>query len=142
MVYDKNLYTDFGIAPNSGVSVTSALQSAMDSYSAEGGGSIYVPAGTYLLSSLCMRSNIHLYLDPGVVLSPNSANGEYIVNISNITSVGFPEGNDKGFYYLGGEDPDTGEITAGIGSSRTWPFVRAIKQANGVESVSPAIFSE
>ncbi len=73
IVFDKHLFDDYGVAPNTGESLTTALQSVFDEFSAEGGGSLYFPAGTYLFSGLCMRSNIHLYIDPDAVLSPDTA---------------------------------------------------------------------
>ncbi|MFI3318698.1 MAG: glycosyl hydrolase family 28-related protein [Rikenellaceae bacterium] len=66
--FDKNLATDYGIYPSTTADATAALQAAFDELSEAGGGSIYFPAGTYLIDNLCMRSNIHLYLDPGVLL--------------------------------------------------------------------------
>ena len=45
-----------------------AIQSAIDACTAQGGGTIYLPAGQYLAGSLFLRSNISLHLDAGAVI--------------------------------------------------------------------------
>jgi len=45
-----------------------AIQSAIDACAAQGGGTVYLPAGQYLTGSLFLRNNISLYLDSGAVL--------------------------------------------------------------------------
>ena len=47
---------------------TSAIQSCIDSCSAQGGGTVYIPAGQYLTGSLFLQNNICLHLDPGAVI--------------------------------------------------------------------------
>jgi polygalacturonase len=45
-----------------------AIQSAIDLCAAQGGGTIYLPAGQYLTGSLFLRSNITFHLDAGAVI--------------------------------------------------------------------------
>jgi polygalacturonase len=45
-----------------------AIQSAIDLCAAQGGGTVYLPAGQYLAGSLFLRSNIALHLDAGAVI--------------------------------------------------------------------------
>lgn len=45
-----------------------AINKAIISASADGGGAVYLPAGTYLSYSIRMKDNIRLYLDRGAVI--------------------------------------------------------------------------
>jgi len=47
---------------------SSAINQAIQAASAAGGGTVFVPAGTYLCGSIRLTSNIHLYLDAGSVM--------------------------------------------------------------------------
>jgi polygalacturonase len=50
-----------------------AIQNAIDKCSANGGGQVYVPPGTFLTGTIYLRTNVLLYLENGSVLlgSPN-----------------------------------------------------------------------
>ena len=56
------------------------IQKAINECHANGGGTVYFPAGTYLSGSLVMKSNVSLFLDAGVVLlgSPKLSDYEKI----------------------------------------------------------------
>ena len=47
---------------------TKAIQTAIDSVAAQGGGVVEVPAGVYLTGSIWLRDNIDLHLNPGAVI--------------------------------------------------------------------------
>ena len=47
---------------------TKAIQAAIDSVAAQGGGVVEVPAGVYLTGSIWLRDNINLHLNPGAVI--------------------------------------------------------------------------
>lgn len=47
---------------------TKAIQAAIDSVAAQGGGVVDVPAGVYLTGSIWLRDNIDLHLNPGAVI--------------------------------------------------------------------------
>ena len=47
---------------------TKAIQAAIDSVAAQGGGVVEVPSGVYLTGSIWLRDNINLYLNPGAVI--------------------------------------------------------------------------
>ena len=47
---------------------TKAIQAAIDSVAAQGGGVVEVPAGVYLTGSVWLRDNIDLQLNPGAVI--------------------------------------------------------------------------
>ena len=59
---------DFGAAGDGKTKNTAAAQRAIDACAETGGGTVYVPAGTFLTGALRLRSNITLYLDAGAVL--------------------------------------------------------------------------
>jgi hypothetical protein len=47
---------------------TDAVNKAIDSTAAKGGGTVYFPAGTYLCFSIRLKSNITIYLDNGATI--------------------------------------------------------------------------
>lgn len=65
-------------ADNTGAAlVTLPLQQAIDDASATGGGTVYVPAGHYKVTSLILKSNVHLYLAGGAVIRGSSDTLDY-----------------------------------------------------------------
>src|SRR6185312_5411154 len=53
-------------AKGDGVALDSpAINKAIEAAAAQGGGTVLVPAGTYLSGSIRMKSNIHLVIDAG-----------------------------------------------------------------------------
>jgi len=56
---------------------THAVQSAIDSCFAHGGGTVSFPSGIYLCGSLHLRSNIALYLDHGSVIRMSKDNEDF-----------------------------------------------------------------
>lgn len=111
---------DFGALKNSGMLATEAIAHAIEAASEAGGGTVYVPAGTFYTGAIVMKSNIELNLNPGAILSfsTNSVNypavecrwegvkqqvhtpcihGKGLVNIS-ITGNGTINGNGKAWW--------------------------------------------
>ncbi len=60
---------DYGALRDSPVAATDAIAAAIEAASEAGGGTVYVPAGTFLTGAIQLRSNIELRLSPGAVLS-------------------------------------------------------------------------
>lgn len=57
-----------------------AINKAIDAAAAAGGGTVFIPAGTYRSFSIRLKNNIALYFDQGSVLiaaSPNDGDGKY-----------------------------------------------------------------
>ena len=54
-----------------------AIQSAIDACAAQGGGTVFLPAGRYLTGSLFLRNNISLHLDSGAVILGSEDPGDY-----------------------------------------------------------------
>jgi polygalacturonase len=66
-------------ADNTGsANMTNILQRAIDNASSAGGGTVYVPSGVYQISSLTMKSNVHLYLEGGAVLRGTGIQSDYV----------------------------------------------------------------
>ena len=68
---------DFG-AKGDGIAINSdAINKAIDAAAAEGGGTVYFPAGKYLSGSIHLKSNICLYIDQGATLIAASDSAEF-----------------------------------------------------------------
>lgn len=53
---------------------TAAIQQAIDDATAAGGGIVYVPAGVFMFNeNIVLKSNVHMYLEPGSVLQSTAA---------------------------------------------------------------------
>jgi polygalacturonase len=73
---------DFG-AVGDGVNIcTDAFAAAIKAASEVGGGTVYVPAGTYLTGSIRLKSNINLYLDAGATVLFSTNKKDYPVIFS------------------------------------------------------------
>lgn len=64
----------FGAAGNGQASDTKAINRAIDSAAANGGGQVYFPAGNYLSGSIHLKSNISLYLEQGATIIATDQN--------------------------------------------------------------------
>jgi polygalacturonase len=67
---------DFG-ARTDGSLATKAVQAAIDACHANGGGTVLVPPGEYVIGSVRLKSNVHLHLDTGAVLKASSSLDDY-----------------------------------------------------------------
>ncbi|AOZ93924.1 glycoside hydrolase family 28 protein [Paenibacillus crassostreae] len=76
-----NMYNivDYGAIKDSEVPATSAIRNAIEAASAAGGGTVHVPAGTYLTGAIFLNSNIELNLSPGAILSFSTNPEDYPV---------------------------------------------------------------
>lgn len=70
--------TDFGAVPNSSEPATLAIKRAIEQCSAEGGGMVVVPEGTYLSGPIYIRSNVNLHLDKNAVIRFSTQPSEYL----------------------------------------------------------------
>ncbi|HZL08639.1 MAG TPA: glycosyl hydrolase family 28 protein [Prolixibacteraceae bacterium] len=93
---------------------TEAVQKAVDACNQNGGGKVVVPSGVFLIGTVILKSNVHLYLETGAVLkgSPNLNDYKpynevhygvlYAENAENITISGYGniDGNGDTFFDL------------------------------------------
>lgn len=70
---------DFGAHKNSTELSTAAITGAIQAASEAGGGTVYIPSGTYRTGAVILSSNIELRLSPGAVLSFSSDPEDYPV---------------------------------------------------------------
>jgi polygalacturonase len=59
---------DFGAAGDGKNLDSPAIDRAIDAAAKAGGGTVLVPAGTYLSGSIHLQSNIHLLIDAGAII--------------------------------------------------------------------------
>ncbi|MDQ0086934.1 polygalacturonase [Paenibacillus anaericanus] len=70
---------DFGALRDSEALATDAITRAIEAASEVGGGTVYVPSGTYLTGAISLKSNIELNLSPGAILSFSTNPADYPV---------------------------------------------------------------
>ncbi|MGH7952210.1 MAG: glycoside hydrolase family 28 protein, partial [Limisphaerales bacterium] len=77
-LHDKSYFNvrNFGAAGDGTTLDSPAINKAIDACAANGGGTVYFPAGTYLSGSIHLKSNIHLLVDAGATIlgAPQSMN--------------------------------------------------------------------
>ena len=68
---EKDLVKDYGMVDDGATSDQSAkLQAAINEVSAQGGGKLFLPKGTYSFNSIYLNSNVHLFVDKDVLIRP------------------------------------------------------------------------
>jgi polygalacturonase len=60
--------TDYGAVGDGRVSCSGAFEAAIKAASEVGGGTVYVPAGTYLTGPIRLQSNVNLHVDNGATI--------------------------------------------------------------------------
>lgn len=70
--------TDYGVVKDSTILQTEAIQKVIDLAAVEGG-TVVIPEGVYLSSSLFFKSKTHLYLEKGAVLKGSDDVSDYAV---------------------------------------------------------------
>src|SRR5215469_829942 len=69
--------TEFGAMGDGTTLATTAINKAIDTAAAAGGGTVYFPAGTFLSGSIHLKSNVALYLDQGSTILASSNPPDY-----------------------------------------------------------------
>lgn len=121
---------DFGAVADETTINTAALQKAVDACNTKGGGTVYVPAGTFITGTFHLKSNVNLYLENGAVLKGSADLKDYTTyqvqgydtghygilytenaeNVS-ITGMGAIDGNDTVFFYWNQAKKLTANVT-------------------------------
>jgi len=73
--------TGYGAVKNSGKVCTKALQAAVDACHKAGGGDVIIPTGVFIIGTVHLKSNVHLFLQSGAVLKGSSNLNDYEVYI-------------------------------------------------------------
>ncbi|WP_282782827.1 glycoside hydrolase family 28 protein, partial [Phaeodactylibacter xiamenensis] len=79
--------TDFGAVGDSITLNTQAIQAAIDTAHARGGGKIIIPPGIFYSGSILLKSNIHLFLAPGSKLLASTELKDYPMLEVGYTSI-------------------------------------------------------
>lgn len=106
---------DFGAVGNANTLDTQSIQRAIDT-AGEKGCTLIIPSGIYLTGSLHLRSNLHIYLEPGAVILGSQKKEDY----DPFEELNFPNDADHetSFFHhslLWGEDIENISIT-GLGT--------------------------
>ncbi|MCF7805087.1 MAG: T9SS type A sorting domain-containing protein [Candidatus Marinimicrobia bacterium] len=72
------LITDYGADPTGQTKSTEAINAAIDSCSAQGGGRVVVPADTFLTGAIHLKSNVNLHLREGAVVQFSTDPADYL----------------------------------------------------------------
>jgi len=73
---------DYGAEGDGKMLCTKAIQKAIDKCAKDGGGTVYLPAGTYLSGTIFLKSHVTLRLDSGSILLGSKDPNDYPVNFS------------------------------------------------------------
>ena len=68
---------NYGAIGNGKIICTKALQGAVDACSKNGGGDVVIPSGIFIIGTVHLKSNVHLYLQSGAVLRGSSNLNDY-----------------------------------------------------------------
>jgi len=94
---------DFGAVGDGARLDTVAIQAAVDTCWAQGGGLVLVPAGTYLTGTIRLRSNVELHLAPSATLLGSTDLAHYATDIVGCCFVN-ESALDKCLLYAEGEE--------------------------------------
>ena len=70
-LFSSSIYNikDFGAVDDAKTINTKIIAEVITTCAENGGGTVYVPAGVFLSGSIVLKSNVHLFLDAGAILS-------------------------------------------------------------------------
>lgn len=71
---------DYGAVADTTQLATEAIQRTIDECAANGGGTVWVPAGDYLCTTVFLKDNVTLHLDAGATLYASRKENDYLVH--------------------------------------------------------------
>ena len=83
---------DFGAVADGSLITTTHIQQAIDSCAATGGGTVFLPSGTYLVGTLNLRSDIEFRMDHGAVLKATTDLSQYQRHNEQLAGVFYTDG--------------------------------------------------
>ncbi|MDX9880832.1 MAG: glycosyl hydrolase family 28 protein [Prolixibacteraceae bacterium] len=148
---------DFGAVADGKTLTTKAIQDAVDQCNATGGGTVTLPAGTYLTTTVFLKDGVNLHIQKGATLlgskDPNAFKGGVVFanNIQNAAITGLGTINGQGFkeffpksgprhhniFLLNCKNITVTDIT--LINSPTWVF--RIRECDGVKIQGIRIYS-
>ena len=119
--------TEFGATADTTILSTVAINKAVETCSNNGGGTVYVPTGTYYSGTIILKSNVTLYLETGAVIKGSRDTADYMINgkkyglvfarnAKNIAIEGHGELNGNGTYFF---DPTKPHLAGDFDKSYT-----------------------
>lgn len=76
---------DYGAVNDRDTRSTIAIQAAIDSSYFQGGGTVYVPAGDYLIGTIVLKDNVNLLLEEGATLHASRDINDYRMPLEDAT---------------------------------------------------------
>lgn len=86
---------DFGAVPGASVLATASIQKAIDKCYQDGGGTVVVPAGEYLVGTINLKSNVEFHFEKGSCLKATTDLSAYQKNNENLAGVFYTENSDN-----------------------------------------------
>ncbi|WP_165501834.1 glycoside hydrolase family 28 protein [Pedobacter frigiditerrae] len=80
-----NVAVDYQADQSGKILTTGAIQKAIDAASNFKNGTVYIPAGVYLIGNLELKSNMSLYMEPGAVFLFSGKAEDYTVNAKKVS---------------------------------------------------------
>ena len=121
---------DFGAKGDGQTLDTGAINKAIETTAAAGGGTVHFPAGTYLSVSIHLQSNISLYLDQGATLLASD-------RVEGKVEYDLPEPNEWDMYQDFGHSHWRNSLIWGIGLENVSILGPGLINGNGLTRRSP-----
>lgn len=75
---------DFGAVADSTILSTAAIQSAIDKCANDGGGTVVIPAGKYVSTTIYLKDNVNLFLSSGAIIYASRKESDFTSHAFNI----------------------------------------------------------
>lgn len=86
---------EFGASNDGRKLTTQAIQKAIDRCHQDGGGTVFVPKGKYLVGTINLKSNVDFHFDTGATLIATTDLGQYQKNNDYLAGVFYTENSDN-----------------------------------------------
>ena len=90
---------------------TAAIQAAIDACAGDGGGTVLIPNGTFIIGTIWLRSNVELHLEAGAVLKASENMDDYNDEDAYPQNYGVPSENWKGKHLIIAHECDNVALT-------------------------------
>ena len=90
---------DFGALGDGSTLDSQAIQKAIDTCFAAGGGTVYIPEGQYLCGTMHLKTNVHVCLDKGALILGSQNREDFDPYEENPTNSEFQDRSHSYFYH-------------------------------------------